>query len=325
MIENLSIVTIIRVTVLLVALAYASILDYKTRIVPDKIWYAPVAIGFLIIGYEMYIGDPTIVALNVSISFFSVFLLSYLMLKLQIFYEADHKALSFIAILVPINPNIGILPLYELPNEITIYSITDIIGSGLTYIEIFNYLLSHIFINVFGFTVFINASLLGFLFFVTNISHNVKTDNFNIKKPLRTISARKVNLEKVTNQKAIIVDKVESDGFVERGIEYIKNGLYGLSTMFYTEYIKWYREQSRNDPDSDITDINKLQLSKFIEDSEDWVSDDIESDKKQAEKYLKEDEVWITLSTPFIVVITLSCLVSIIFGNIGYLIMTLLL
>lgn len=323
MIEDLLNVNTIRVITLLITLTYASVLDYKTRIVPDKIWYAPVSIGFLIVGYEMYVGDPFQVALYTAISFSTIFILSFVLLKSRIFYEADHKAFATIAILVPQTPT-GIYPIYRIPNKVDMVTIINIVESGVEFTNLINYLLSYTFLNVFGFSVFINASILSILFFITNIIHNLKNDNFNYKRPLRTISARKIPLKQITSEKAIIIDTVESQKFFKRGFEYIKNGLYGHSTMFYQAYIEWYRNQNKNDPNTKITDINEIKLKDFIEDKDDWLTDNIDKDKKFAEKFLQKEELWVTLSTPFIVVITLGTFFSVLIGNIGYIIISLL-
>lgn len=327
-----SILDELRIIIILLTLLYASYSDYIDRTISTRVWYIPFLFAILITVYELLVGDIWNISLSVLISVSVMFAIGYILQYTRIFYGADYRAFVIIGFMIPTHPDILSMPLYNFSTYGDIQNIKFLLNYNFSnsFQEI-NLLLYEILVyissSVFGVSVFINSSILSSGFFIYNIHKNIQNGDFDIKKPLRSISARKISKENLTETYAIIIDKTEKNNFILRGIEYIRSGLEGLSTSFYIEYIDWYRNREKLNKNKSIDDINEIELEEFIEENDDWVlesDDDIDEIKEFAEKYLEYDEIWVTMSIPFIIPITIGTILSIIFGNLGYIILTLL-
>ncbi|MDD4748846.1 MAG: A24 family peptidase C-terminal domain-containing protein [Methanosarcinaceae archaeon] len=99
-------------------LLYASYSDLKHRKVSNRVWKGMLAALFVFVLYEASHGGlPYIVQL--SYSFFVIFILGYLFFCLGFFGGADAKALIVLSLLIPVYPDIQLLskhfPLLGLP------------------------------------------------------------------------------------------------------------------------------------------------------------------------------------------------------------------
>jgi preflagellin peptidase FlaK len=83
----------------------------------------------------------------------------------------------------------------------------------------------------------------------------------------------------------------------------------------------WYRGKKRNDPDTELSDIDSIELEKFINENENWDVDNLEEDREIAEYLVDRDSVWATPSIPFIVPIFLGVVCTIFFGNIAFILL----
>lgn len=323
-------VDIIRVIVLLSTLVYASYTDYMTRTVSNKLWYFPIVSGFIIILYEFILRDPLKVGVSVLISVSIMLTIGYTLYKTRIFYGADYRAFFVIGLLIPVQPDILQFPIYDFSQQ---YANANNLPFVLRYnlqnsFKEFNILLKelilHISFNVYGISVFVNSSIVTTVFFVTNVYHNIKNNNFSIKRPLRSLTARRVSTKNIDEVHSIIIDQSEKDNFIYRGINYLKNGLYGLSTGFYADYMEWYRKSNKINKNKNLDDLDEIKLEEFIDANESWHitgDDEIQSVKNRTEKYLEKDFVWVTMSTPFIISITVGSIISILFGNLAYILL----
>lgn len=307
----------IRVVVLVVTLIYASYTDIQSRRVSDNVWVPGLIVGLLIIGYEFATKDPYVIATEAVVSLAVVGVISYLLYRYRIFYGADYKAFIFIAVLMPVSPEILDLPFYNYDlGSVDPRLLID--GGASSYLADLN---AHLATQLFGFTVLVNSSLFGFVYFLLNIYHNVRDGNFTIKKPLRSTCARKISSSDITDTHVQVIKPSESDSYLGRGVEFIKNGIQGVSSEFYSDYLEWHRDQKFNSPSDSLSDIEEFEIEAFAEDSEDWIIDNPEKDKQKAMLVLDNEEVWVTPGIPYIVPITLGVISAIVLGNIWYVIM----
>lgn len=102
----------IRVLIAVAMLGYASYKDIKTREIHDIVWIIPAGIGLLIDGYEVYVGDLSIIGMLYNIGFMVI--LSGVLWYLSLFGEADLIAFVALSVIHPRTPlfeYIGYTPL----------------------------------------------------------------------------------------------------------------------------------------------------------------------------------------------------------------------
>lgn len=319
----------IRVLIILLTLVFASYSDYIDRTISKKVWYVAFSFGLLITIYDLLNNNLWNVSLSILISVFVMFIIGYILQYTRIFYGADYRAFVIIGFMIPTYPDIISLPLYDFStygsvNEVQFLIEYNINNSFQQANLLLDELLVYISSSVFGISVFINSSIIASGFFLFNIYKNIDNGDFTIKRPLRSLSARKIQRKDLTNTYSIIIDETDNSNFILRGIEYITSGLKGLSTSFYMEYMEWYRNKEKLNKNKSIEDIDEIQIQEFIEENDDWKlesDDDVQEIKDFTEKLLESDYLWVTISIPFIIPITIGTLVSIIFGNLAYIIL----
>lgn len=311
---------LLRILVIIPVLLYASYTDILNRRVDDKVWYIPTFLALIVLSIDAYnSSDPVSIALSALFSLLIVGGSAYIIYKYRIFYGADYKAFLLISILFPWQPVVSILPLY---NITSFYNI-DFVFSIQNIDNILNIIGPYSATQLFGFTVFVNTTMFSIIYFVMNIIHNIRHDSFDIKKPLRSTCARKVNVEELNTIYAQVVKKSESNNKILKGMEFIKNGLTGLSTDFFKDYENWYSNNKTVSNNVNIFDITDLYFESFLNDNEEWESTNIDKDKQDIQNILSQNTVWVTPGVPFIVPITLGVITSIIFGNLMYITLSL--
>ena len=312
---------LLRIMAIIPILLYASYTDIISRRVKDEVWGVTILIGLLLLSYDIIHNDMTEIILSLITSIILVGGLAWIIYKLKIFYGADYKAFVAIAILFPWQPTVGILPL----NDILIHmNVMDIFNYQDTN-QLLNNLILYASVAIFGLTAFVNTILFSLIYFVWNILHNIKTGEFSVSKPLRSLTAQKVNTSDLENRYGNIIEKPEGKNKITKGYNYVKNGLQGITTDFFKDYKQWYLNNQTVSKDIDLKQIDEIKMDEFIEDMDSWDSTDPQSDKEKVEEILNKDRVWITPGTPFIVPITLGVFSTIIFGNLVYTILMLIL
>lgn len=313
--ENIFVLEIFSVLLVLIALTYASYTDIKTRRVSDVLWGLTISTGLVLISLRAILTDPVAVLLETGLSLIIIGGLTYLIYKLRLFYGADFKAFVVIALLVPTFPSLSSVPIYDFSDPS--FTSVDILEAT-SIEEVFVLVNQFIAMESFGFAVFVNTSIGGILFFITTAINNVRNDDFDIRKPLRSFCARKIKADEITNTHSTIIERTGKTGFISRGVEFIKNGLYGVSSDFYRAYLEWYRGQKYNSPETELNDLDSLNIETFIEESEEWFSDNLEEDSKQANQLLDNEYVWVTPGIPYIVPITFGFISALIVGNLAF-------
>lgn len=304
----------IRVGVILITLLYASYTDLKRRRVDNKVWIPAGLIGLLLIGYESYTQGVAETLVIATISVVVIGGLSYILFYFRVIYGADYKAFVIIALLVPTHPEILNFPIYDLSVE----SVGSKIVSSENIVELFIESNRYIALTNFGFSVLVNSAICSVVYFFMNAYHNIKNDEFKLNRPLRSICAKRIRSEDITEYHAQVIKESERDNFIYRGIEFLSNGLKGVSADFYRDYLEWHRNRRFTSEDDDISDIEDIKIEKFSEISDEWIIDNPRDDKKLAEIILGRDKVWVTPGIPFIVPMTLGVILSIFLGNIWY-------
>lgn len=304
----------IRVIVLILTLIYASYTDIKTRRVLDRVWIPAIVIGAVLIFYDAYTIGVLETFFRTFLSIFIIGSISYFLFYFRVIYGADYKAFIVIALLMPVNPEFAGFPIYDFSTEITNTDIMDINGIK-SFIQIANRQLAT---NMFGFTVLVNSSVFAVIYFFSNAYRNIVDGVFTIRRPLRSLCARQINSDEVTDHYAQVIEQVEDSNPLIRGIGFIKNGLNGISTDFYKDYLEWHRSRKFTSEDAKISDLDELDLRSFNEESEQWIIDEPKKDREMSEKILDKDKIWITPSIPFIVPMTAGVISSVFLGNIFY-------
>jgi preflagellin peptidase FlaK len=277
------------------------------------------SIAALIVAYQLYTtGEYMTTIISVLISLVLVGGGSYILYKLNIFYGADYKALVGLSIMIPTYPNVDGIPLSDYSYFTSVDNLLSSTGSLGAFISELNV---YVGTELFGFALFINTAILSIFFFVSNTVYNVRSGDFSITRPLRSMCARKIKKENVTEVYAKIIQDIDTNHPVKRGWIFITKGLSGLSTQFYKDYMDWYRGKKRNDPDTELSDIDSIELEKFINENENWDVDNLEEDREIAEYLVDRDSVWATPSIPFIVPIFLGVVCTIFFGNIAFILL----
>jgi Flp pilus assembly protein protease CpaA len=103
------IIDLIRVAVALSALSYAAWKDVKTREISDLPWFIIGGTGLLLDIYGIWAGELRLDFTLISLGFAALFALSAFVFKIM--GEADALAIAAIALIHPINPNLGFTPL----------------------------------------------------------------------------------------------------------------------------------------------------------------------------------------------------------------------
>jgi len=304
---------LLRIITIIPVLLYASYTDIKSRRVKDEVWAIPTLIALILLTYDAYTGNTLEIGIAAAISLLIIGGAAFIIYQLRIFYGADYKAFLLIAILFPWQPTINSLPLFDVG---MVYTIQTIINSS----EPFYNLLMYSSIHLFGFTVFVNTMIFSITYFIINIIHNIRNDTFKLSKPLRNTCARKVSVNELQNIHAQIIEKPKSKNKIKQGYELISNGLTGLSTDFFRDYEQWYAETQTVSKNVDIKNID-IKLKEFVEDNEEWIMSNEEKDLQYIKNILQKDKVWVTPGVPFIVPITLGVISAIIFGNLVYMIL----
>lgn len=306
---------ILRVILTIVIFTYASYTDIQNRTVRDEVWVLMYTVATLIIAYQAYTtGEYITIIATVLISLFLVGGSSYILYRFKVFYGADYKALVGISIMIPTYPKLEVFPLSDysyFTSVDTVLRSTDSIASLLGELNIY------VGTELFGFALFINTAVLSVFFFILNIVHNIRNGDFAVTRPLRSTCARRIEKDDATETYAKIIQDIDTDNPIKRGWIFITEGLSGLSTQFYRDYLNWYREKNRNNPDTELSDIDSIKLEKFSDENENWVVSNLEEDKKTAEYLLHRDSVWVTPSIPFIVPIYLGIILTVFLGNIA--------
>lgn len=304
----------IRVAVILLILLYASYTDIKRRRVDNRVWIPPMIIAAGLIGYEAY----TVGALETfAVTLLSVSViggLAYVLFYFRVIYGADYKAFVVIALLLPTHPEFMNFPIYDMSVESTSSDLVDVDNLG----ELFFAANRHIALHTFGFTVLINSALCSVVYFFMNAYHNIRVGQFDIKRPLRSTCAKQIPAEEITDHHAQVIRETESNNPIRRGIEFLSNGLKGVSADFYRDYLEWHRNRRFKSEEAELSDIDEIEVGEFAEESEEWVIDDPKEDKELAEIILNKDEIWITPGIPFIVPMTLGVIFSIFLGNLWF-------
>lgn len=315
-----SLINLVRIVTILVVLGYATYTDVKTRKVRDAVWFFPILIGLLTFVYEAYKFDATETVVTTLLSLILVGGVAFVLFRLRIFYGADYKSFVVIALLFPTTPQVTeAFPIYDTSfafDESEILD-SDSIKQLLTSVN------RYVAIEMFGFSVFVNSSLLSVVYFFTNGYHNIVSSNFDIRRPLRSLCARKIEASNITEVHAQYVRETSSKNPIHRGIQFIQNGLRGVSSSFFKDYIEWHRNKKFNSPDETLDDIDELKLEEFRDDKEDWVITNVERDKEIAMEVIRKEEIWVTPSIPYILIINLGVISSLVVGNIWYSIMML--
>lgn len=306
---------ILRVVLTIAIFSYASYTDIQSRTVKNEVWGFMYAMAALIIAYQAYTtGEYVTTIASVLISLFIVGGSSYILYKLNVFYGADYKALVGLSIMIPTYPDLAGIPLSDYSYFTSVDNVISSTGSLSAFLAELNV---YVGTELFGFALFINTAILSIFFFISNILYNIRNGDFSIKRPLRTTCARKIEKDNATETYAKIIQDIDTDNPIKRGWIFITKGLSGLSTQFYKEYMDWYREKKRNNPNTDLSDIDSIELEKFINENENWTVENLEKDKKTAEYLIDKDSVWATPSIPFIVPMFLGVISAIFFGNIA--------
>lgn len=309
------IITIIQVLLLLVVFIYASIRDIKTRRVDRRVWYIPIGAGIVSLLYNSYIAtDIYSVLVPFTINLITISLLAFSLYYFRLYHAADYKAFISIAVLLPTNPDIlSKLPLYNYPSVIDYTQLTTV------SFEIFQTVFIFIMMESFAMTVMINAAVIAAVYPLWNIGMNIKNGSFAYTKPLLSLTAQKIPIADLQHRFGHVLTPSNSDNKLIAGYNVLTKGLHGLSAEFIRDYHSWYADSYN--PTAEISDLKVSYLDEFLEESELYYSDDIKSDKEELQSIIEANSIWMTPGIPFILPMTISIVLSVVFGNLLFALM----
>lgn len=284
----------VRIAIVLIAFAYFSWLDVKTRRIPNKYWPPLLAAGFLFLLYDLYtVHTVDALAGLPSLNFYLISALITILFTTGIavfiwwigaFGGADAKALITLAVLFPTTPTLIVpttsLPIAPPPHDIfTLTILTNavlIVPGYLTYLAASNLL-------------FQNTGINRWIFF-----------------------ARPVPINTLLDRHGKLVE--DSQGRTTNGVDIdtIKN------------YVRWKNADTITNipmPDKTTTDEetetdDPWDADEFIEQHNNhYTPDDAEKLRSALDNLTSKDTVWITPGLPFITVLYFGILLSLTLGS----------
>ncbi len=126
--------TIFRVSMTVVMLAFAGYKDFKYREVSDWIWIIFVVIGLPLDVYEILTGSLSITSFTLALAFSAILAIGGWVFSL--FGEADLLAFLVISVLSPTMPNLSVVPVLMSPIffPLSVISNSVLLGASSTFL-----------------------------------------------------------------------------------------------------------------------------------------------------------------------------------------------
>ena len=303
------------------AFIYASILDFRYRVIYNEFWIPLIGLSFLVITWDIALVllgvDPvnTDFLFNLSTSILIGPSVAFLLYSNGIIGGADMKAIAYLSVLFP-----------EFPE---VLSKSYVVYEGIT--------------PVFSITVLVNGLLISFLYRLYLVAHNINNNQFNKKvSRIKCIDKERVfnhsgelildknkktkikidmiksylNWRGITIEEVIDNNNIHSKAIVSNDRPYKSNSIHPLNSSNAAELIQ-IPKSSRKDS------VDGTNKNWFAEEYTDVVNEQNKSDQqiepekieKAMEKLQEENRVWVTPSIPFFIPLTIGLLISIGFGS----------
>ncbi|MEM1957949.1 MAG: A24 family peptidase C-terminal domain-containing protein [Archaeoglobaceae archaeon] len=111
--NSLEVLEAVKIAFVSIFLIYACFLDFKSRIVPNRVWKAMLIAVAPMVGYEVYYAfvenSISLISAMLGATFMIVF--AYMIYAINAYGGADAKALMSLALIFPFYPKIGDFPL----------------------------------------------------------------------------------------------------------------------------------------------------------------------------------------------------------------------
>lgn len=309
----LAITDVIRAVAGILTFLYASYTDIEERRVENNVWIPVLVVAFATLAYDLFTGNPELLVPRVLANIAFLSLVSFILFKSSIFYGADFKALVVISILFPLQPLLGKFPVYTAPGNVAFSEVLNA-ATMTEAVSLFNVFLTT---QVFGFTLLSNIAVASVFYLVWNSLHNLRNGTFTLKAPLRSVTARHMSTDELSDVHGQVVPPTTSSNPLFKGAEFIRGGLRGLHTDFFRDYLNWHTNTAEDTPSS-VSNLESIRLEGFVEMSDKWETTDPEEDQEELERIISQDKVWVTPGIPFIVPITFALLMSLLIGNLVY-------
>lgn len=299
---------ILRVAFVFPFLLYASYTDVKRRRVDNWVWVVPMVVGLLALGYDALSGDATVIFLGSLINIIALSSVAYVAYALKVFYGADFKALVTLSVAFPLPIQLGYLPASQLP---TLVSTSELVSGGFTADNILAYmsteLVAYAFIS--------NLAVFSVLYLFSTGLRNIQNGEFVLNRPLRSLTTRQTPVAEIPSITGQIVLPTESNNPVVRGVQFIQNGLDGISTQFFQDYLDWHET---DDEDASLASIETFYFEKFLSQSDKWETTQMDKDKTKLHQTVESERIRVTPGIPFIVPITAAMAATVFVGNTIY-------
>lgn len=297
----------LRVGLVFPFLLYASYTDIKRRQVDNWVWITPLIVGILCLAYDAAQGDATVILVGSLVNILVLSTIAYIAYILKVFYGADFKALATLSVAFPVSIQLGYLPFHELATTV---QLSELI-SDLTLNNIFLYMST----ELVAYTLISNLAAFSLLYLLSTGLKNVMNGEFALSQPLRSLTTRQKPLAEMPSETGHVVSPTESDNPAVRGYQFIRNGLDGINTQFFRDYLDWHETESS---DTSLGSIETFYFQKFLSQSDKWATEQMEEDVAQLEETIERETVMITPAIPFIVPITAAMATTAFVGNIIY-------
>lgn len=292
-----------RVLLIIPFFLYASYLDIKERLIPEKLWYPLIGLGILFIAVDLlFFSIPSVILPRMARNIFVGLLLGgglyyapqlpFLSDRLFIFGKADMKALIVAALFIPTYPLAGPFPLF--------------------YPE--PYLFRIFIFAVFQWAAF--ASLL-YLFVLggTMFVRNARTGSIEFPESVISYRIPTADLHEEINRRVLH----DQDGSIT---------MQGFPARLAEDYINWWNNTNAEKEINDLTEIERVRLKRFLNTSDEWGPENVEDseygeeslekDREYFRQMTERDYVWVTPDTPFLALIFVGLMLAIIIGDPAY-------
>lgn len=303
------------------AFIYASILDYKYRVVYNEFWIPLIGLSFLVITWEVILVLMGIEPVNADFLFnLSTSILigpsvGFLLYSNNIIGGADMKAVAYLSIMFP-----------EFPE---IFSTSFVIYEGIT--------------PVFSVTVLVNALIISFLYRLYLVGHNARYNQINKSMSrLKYINSRNItdhsgeiildrnkktkiridviksylNWRGITLEDIINNTNVKNETIVTNDRPYSSDTMHPLNSSNAAELI--HVPKTGKNTDVDTTDENwfATEYSNMVnEKHNEKYKIEPRKIEKALEKIQQERNLWVTPSIPFFIPLTIGLVIAIGFGS----------
>lgn len=301
---------IIRVMAGIIGFGIAAYYDLKTRTISDRIWNGLVILGALLFSVQVLF---SITPLQLTIQYFSniavAMIIGWTIYLLGYFGGADMKAITAVAVLFPAFPS---LPFSQIPLAVPLITPPLDMILPLTTISFVT-----------------NTAIFGAFYPIVLISRGILKPSVDSSQRFNEILSNRVQVNELQNTHGKIIDNSIYNTVNPSSVkQYYLTSRYGVSSIFLTEYLNWFRNEYNEDATISTMNIRVTEFIKSydtdiqnpqeaIEESNPF-ADSVEDVAQSLRKIQERETVLVTPGFPFIVPMFFAILGLIVVGDVFF-------